>query len=425
MKSSPEACALLTGAAADRPRTRRSSATSRACASSAARRPTPTRTAGAPTRAPRSTARSRPTARAASSSPSARRARGPTGCAGSTVPTLVIHGSADTLIDPIGGRRTAELIPGARFELIEGMGHDYPPRLWAALGRPRRGHIESARSRRVTTADADFLGIRIPEGGGPAMLPVTRRSARRSGSSTAAAGSPPAPSPPRRPPAGRSMWITTQYVANAKPGDVVELAVDVVVARPGDEPDPRPRHRRRAHGAARHDGPHRPARRATSTGGARCRRCRRPRRASRSSCRGSTSRRDSFVDRMERYLVPEHARAGRRGAGRDVGAGARAGRSARRRRRAFVADIIPMALGMALGQGPGGTSLDNTVRIVLADPTDDWILLDIEAEGMQPLDRLRPRPPVAPRRHADRRRHAERDRPHEPPPDRTSRRRPA
>jgi pimeloyl-ACP methyl ester carboxylesterase len=46
------------------------------------------------------------------------------------VPTLVIHGDRDTLIDASGGRRTAELIPGARFELIEGMGHDYPPQLW-------------------------------------------------------------------------------------------------------------------------------------------------------------------------------------------------------------------------------------------------------------------------------------------------------
>ena len=46
------------------------------------------------------------------------------------MPTLVIHGTADTLIDPIGGQRTAELVPGARLELIEGMGHDYPPQIW-------------------------------------------------------------------------------------------------------------------------------------------------------------------------------------------------------------------------------------------------------------------------------------------------------
>jgi pimeloyl-ACP methyl ester carboxylesterase len=46
------------------------------------------------------------------------------------VPTLVIHGSRDTLIDPSGGRRTAELIPGARYVEIEGMGHDYPPAVW-------------------------------------------------------------------------------------------------------------------------------------------------------------------------------------------------------------------------------------------------------------------------------------------------------
>jgi pimeloyl-ACP methyl ester carboxylesterase len=47
-----------------------------------------------------------------------------------TVPTLVLHGSRDTLIDPSGGRRTAEVIPGARFVEIEGMGHDYPPAVW-------------------------------------------------------------------------------------------------------------------------------------------------------------------------------------------------------------------------------------------------------------------------------------------------------
>ena len=47
-----------------------------------------------------------------------------------TVPTLVIHGDRDTLIDPSGGRRTAELIPGARYVEIEGMGHDYPAAVW-------------------------------------------------------------------------------------------------------------------------------------------------------------------------------------------------------------------------------------------------------------------------------------------------------
>ena len=41
-----------------------------------------------------------------------------------------MHGDCDTLIDISGGRRTAELIPDARFEAIEGMGHDCPPQLW-------------------------------------------------------------------------------------------------------------------------------------------------------------------------------------------------------------------------------------------------------------------------------------------------------
>ncbi len=43
------------------------------------------------------------------------------------VPTLVMHGDADTLVDISGGRRTAECVPGARFEVLDGMGHDCPP----------------------------------------------------------------------------------------------------------------------------------------------------------------------------------------------------------------------------------------------------------------------------------------------------------
>ena len=49
------------------------------------------------------------------------------------VPTLVIHGRDDTAIDPSGGRRTAELVPGARLLLVDDMGHDRPPALWPSL----------------------------------------------------------------------------------------------------------------------------------------------------------------------------------------------------------------------------------------------------------------------------------------------------
>ncbi|MCC2110928.1 MAG: alpha/beta fold hydrolase [Hyphomicrobiales bacterium] len=41
-------------------------------------------------------------------------------------PSLIIHGDEDPLIPASSGRRAAELIPGARFRLIAGMGHDYP-----------------------------------------------------------------------------------------------------------------------------------------------------------------------------------------------------------------------------------------------------------------------------------------------------------
>ncbi|MFF0568496.1 alpha/beta fold hydrolase [Streptomyces sp. NPDC004041] len=49
------------------------------------------------------------------------------------VPTLVIHGLDDTLIDPSGGRRTAELVPGAELLLVPDMGHDRPRELWPDL----------------------------------------------------------------------------------------------------------------------------------------------------------------------------------------------------------------------------------------------------------------------------------------------------
>jgi pimeloyl-ACP methyl ester carboxylesterase len=45
-------------------------------------------------------------------------------------PTVVIHGRADKLMRPSGGRATAKAIRGARLVLFDGMGHELPEQLW-------------------------------------------------------------------------------------------------------------------------------------------------------------------------------------------------------------------------------------------------------------------------------------------------------
>jgi len=47
-----------------------------------------------------------------------------------SVPTVVIHGKADKLMRPFGGRAIARAITGARLVLFDGMGHDLPRELW-------------------------------------------------------------------------------------------------------------------------------------------------------------------------------------------------------------------------------------------------------------------------------------------------------
>jgi pimeloyl-ACP methyl ester carboxylesterase len=47
-----------------------------------------------------------------------------------TAPTVVLHGKADKLQRPFGGRVVARTIPGARLRLFDGMGHDLPVELW-------------------------------------------------------------------------------------------------------------------------------------------------------------------------------------------------------------------------------------------------------------------------------------------------------
>ena len=50
-----------------------------------------------------------------------------------TVPTQVIHGTDDPLLDIAGGEDTAANIPGAEFHAITGMGHEVPASLAAKL----------------------------------------------------------------------------------------------------------------------------------------------------------------------------------------------------------------------------------------------------------------------------------------------------
>ena len=59
-------------------------------------------------------------------------------------PTLVVHGTADPLVRPSGGRETARLVPGARLLMLEGMGHDLPPALWPQLLDAIVAHVEAA-----------------------------------------------------------------------------------------------------------------------------------------------------------------------------------------------------------------------------------------------------------------------------------------
>jgi pimeloyl-ACP methyl ester carboxylesterase len=60
------------------------------------------------------------------------------------VPTLVVHGDADRLVPLENGRATAAAIPGARLEIIEGMGHDYPPQYWDRLVELITTHARAA-----------------------------------------------------------------------------------------------------------------------------------------------------------------------------------------------------------------------------------------------------------------------------------------
>jgi pimeloyl-ACP methyl ester carboxylesterase len=64
------------------------------------------------------------------------------------MPAVVVHGTHDPLVQPIGGELTAKAIPGAELRMIEGMGHDLPPALYDTIVAA----IDAAASRARATA---------------------------------------------------------------------------------------------------------------------------------------------------------------------------------------------------------------------------------------------------------------------------------
>ena len=47
-----------------------------------------------------------------------------------TAPTVIIHGSQDPMMRPRNGRNLARAIGGARYVVVDGMGHDLPEPVW-------------------------------------------------------------------------------------------------------------------------------------------------------------------------------------------------------------------------------------------------------------------------------------------------------
>ena len=134
------------------------------------------------------------------------------------MPTVVIHGDRDPLIDVSGGRRTAELVPGAELIELEGMGHDLPTYFWPVVvesvdeaggaGRHRRA------GRDMSGPLAGPLRVRIIEIAGIGPGPVLRHAALRPGRRRGAGR--PAPSVRRQPDAPPSDVIAARAAARSR-----------------------------------------------------------------------------------------------------------------------------------------------------------------------------------------------------------------
>lgn len=75
-----------------------------------------------------------------------------------TLPTLVIHGTADVMCDVSGGHATAAAIPASELVVIEGMGHGLPRQLWPEFAE-RIAMLVRRADASLATANTDAAAV--------------------------------------------------------------------------------------------------------------------------------------------------------------------------------------------------------------------------------------------------------------------------
>lgn len=119
------------------------------------------------------------------------------------VPTLVVHGLADPLVQVSGGRAVAAAVPGARLVTVPGMGHDLPRELWplladevdavVRLGERQAARVGQSQSTSAVVAPPDkraYPGPRSTNGAGAADRSCPRSRPDAGSSTTGSSGGP-------------------------------------------------------------------------------------------------------------------------------------------------------------------------------------------------------------------------------------------
>jgi pimeloyl-ACP methyl ester carboxylesterase len=106
-----------------------------------------------------------------------------------TAPTLVLHGADDPLVPLAAGRDTAANIAGAKLEVVEGMGHDFPPTLLAKLALRIAEHCRAALPAAPPVTAAEVA----PPAFADTSAPVVPATATATPAAPSPAGMPPGP----------------------------------------------------------------------------------------------------------------------------------------------------------------------------------------------------------------------------------------